>query len=106
MMSNAELGLPNKLRRNPSVIQYTLKEILENDTLFCSSRICFLIYLMVNVADLIGYNYNQFLLISFLNELMQTLNGNDFTWSGLNAIHSIWWLWSILFNLLRATVCA
>ena len=58
------------------------------------------------VADLIGYNYNQFLLISFLNELMQTLNGNDFTWSGWNAIHSIWLLWSILFNLLRATVCA
>ena len=92
MMSNAELGLPNKLRRNPSVIQCTLKEILENDTSY--------------VADLIGYTYKQFLLISFLNEIMQTLNGNDFTWSGWNAIHSIWLLWSILFNLLRATVCA
>ena len=66
MMSNAELGLPNKLRRNPSVIQYTLKEILENDTLFHGSRI-------------IRCNFNQFLLISFLNELMQTLNRNDFT---------------------------
>ena len=64
MMSNAELGLPNKLRRNPSVIQYTLKEILENDTSY--SRI-------------IRCNFNQFLLISFLNELMQTLNRNDFT---------------------------
>ena len=39
MMSNAELGLPNKLRRNPSVIQYTLKEILENEKLFHGSRI-------------------------------------------------------------------
>ena len=62
--------------------------------------------LFPDVADFIGYNYNQFLLISFLNELMQTLNGNDFTWSGWNAIHSIWLLWNILFNLLRATVCA
>ena len=52
------------------------------------------------------YNVNQLILISFLNELMQTLNGNDFIWSGWNAIHSIWLLWSILFNLLRATVCA
>ena len=48
MMSNAELGLPNKLRRNPSVIQYALKEILGNDTIFHGPRICFLIYLMVN----------------------------------------------------------
>ena len=38
MMSNAELGLPNKLRRNPSVIQYTLKEMLENDTLFIALK--------------------------------------------------------------------
>ena len=39
MMSNAELGLPNKLRRNPSVIQYTLKEMLENYILFSGLRI-------------------------------------------------------------------
>ena len=71
MMSNAELGLPNKLRRNPSVIQYTLKEMLENDTLF--------IALKYASRFSIGYNFNQFLLISFLNELMQTLNRNDFT---------------------------
>ena len=70
MMSNAELGLPNKLRRNPSVIQYTLKEMLENDTLFIALK-----YVVISI----GYNCNQFLLISFLNELMQTLNRNDFT---------------------------
>ena len=58
---------------------------------------------MLKVADLIGYNFNQFLRI---NELMQILTGNEFIWSGWNAIHSIWLLWSILFNLLRATVCA
>ena len=38
MMSNGELGLPNKLRRNPSVIQYTLKEMLQNDTLFIALK--------------------------------------------------------------------
>ena len=72
MMSNAELGLPNKLRRNPSVIQYTLKEMLQNDTLFIALK-----YASRFIS--IGYNCNQFLLISFLNELMQTLNRNDFT---------------------------
>ena len=38
MMSNAESGLPNKLHRNPSVIQYTLKEMLQNDTLFIALK--------------------------------------------------------------------